>query len=453
MTRSTVALAVGLVCCVLLASGLGAAVTTDERAVPSGLVADDGVVPSDNDTSTVGETTDSTTSSVDETTDDAAETDDNTTSTVSTTTETTTSTVPKTAENTTGSVEETTENAADTTRTVRDDAESASESAGSTLDGASNTTVNATARPSVNATADGAVNVDGTSARGATPDQTGTTARTNADGTAAGGANRSTANASSTAANASAGAASGAKPPGLGGEMPTPDGKSVAVGVGATVAAGAAGRAYVGATGGSPTAASGVAQSSVPFVRTAYRGVADRLWRFLGIAGYALHSEDPLEHETRADLAAAIEDNPGAYLSELADASDASMSTVRYHLKVLEREAVVTPVKIRGKRRYFSGDEPTDKLAAALADDATETVLRALATVGPASVSALADELDRDPSTVTHHLDRLQESGLVERERDGRAVVNSLAPTAAAAMAPRVGERGDSPAVGSSPGD
>ncbi|MFC7077102.1 winged helix-turn-helix transcriptional regulator [Haloarcula halophila] len=444
MTRSSVALAVGLVCCVLLASGLGAAATADERN-PSSQVTDDGVVPSDNDTSTVGDTTDNTTSSVDETTEDAADTDDNTTSTIGTTTPT----VSKTAENTTGSAEETTENATDTTGTVRDDVESASQSAGSTLDGASTTSVNVTARPSVNATVDGAVNAEGAAARGATPDQT----RTNADRTAAAGATRSTANASSTAANASAGAASGAKPPGLGGEMPTPDGKSVAVGVGATVAAGAAGRAYVGATGGSPTAASGVAQSSVPLVRTAYRGVADRLWRFLGIAGYALHSEDPLEHETRADLAAAIEDNPGAYLSELADASDASMSTVRYHLKVLEREDVVTPVKIRGKRRYFPGDEPTDELAAALADDATETVLRALATVGPASVSALADELDRDPSTVTHHLDRLQESGLVERERDGRAVVNALAPTAAAAMAPRVGERGDPPAVGSSPGD
>jgi predicted transcriptional regulator len=179
----------------------------------------------------------------------------------------------------------------------------------------------------------------------------------------------------------------------------------------------------------------------------------DRLWRVLGIAGYALHSGDTLEHDTRAELASAIEDNPGAYLSELADASDASMSTVRYHLKVLERETVVTPVKIRGKRRYFPGDERADELAAAMADDATESVLRALATVGPASVSALADELDRDPSTVTHHLDRLQESGLVERERDGRSVVNSLAPAAAAAIAPQVGDRGDSTAVGSSPGD
>lgn len=54
---------------------------------------------------------------------------------------------------------------------------------------------------------------------------------------------------------------------------------------------------------------------------------------------------------------------------------------------------------------------------------------------GPDSVSDLAERLDRDPSTVTHHLDRLAEDGIVERERDGRAVVNKLADSARIAMA------------------
>ncbi len=61
-------------------------------------------------------------------------------------------------------------------------------------------------------------------------------------------------------------------------------------------------------------------------------------------------------------------------------------------------------------------------------------MLDAVARREPASVGELADELGRDPSTVTHHLKRLEEDGLVERERDGRAVVNRLSPEAKTAF-------------------
>jgi DNA-binding transcriptional ArsR family regulator len=54
-------------------------------------------------------------------------------------------------------------------------------------------------------------------------------------------------------------------------------------------------------------------------------------------------------------------------------------------------------------------------------------LLDALADLGTAHVGLLAEELDRDPSTVSHHLQRLADDELVVRERDGRAVVNRLA--------------------------
>jgi DNA-binding transcriptional ArsR family regulator len=54
----------------------------------------------------------------------------------------------------------------------------------------------------------------------------------------------------------------------------------------------------------------------------------------------------------------------------------------------------------------------------------------------PATVGAIAEELDKSPSTVTHHLQRLEEDGVVVRERDGRSVKNSLAPAAREALSP-----------------
>lgn len=193
-------------------------------------------------------------------------------------------------------------------------------------------------------------------------------------------------------------------------------------------------------------------QFSRSLLRRLRHALGDRLWRLLGLAGYALHSDDPLDHEMRADLFDIIESQPGAYLSELATATDAPLSTVRYHLKVLEQQAVVTPVKIRGKRRYFPGNEPADELAAALTEDGPADVLRALAREGPSSVSALADAVDRDPSTVTHHLTRLEESGLVERERAGQAVENRLAPAVEATLVTRT-DAGQSGTAGTTSGD
>lgn len=67
-------------------------------------------------------------------------------------------------------------------------------------------------------------------------------------------------------------------------------------------------------------------------------------------------------------------------------------------------------------------------------DEATEAIMTRLADEGPASGGDLADALDRDPSTISHHLSRLEDEGLVERERDGRTVRNDLSETASRAL-------------------
>lgn len=150
-------------------------------------------------------------------------------------------------------------------------------------------------------------------------------------------------------------------------------------------------------------------------------------WRLLGLAGYKRFDDtDPLEHETRATIYEHLRDAPGAYLSEIADETNVPLSTLRYHLRILAFENLVTDVTVRGKRRFVPIDADHDALTAALDDEATAAVLEALAEE-PDSVSGLADRLERDPSTVTHHLQRLEDEGLVERERQGRSVINRLA--------------------------
>jgi DNA-binding transcriptional ArsR family regulator len=135
---------------------------------------------------------------------------------------------------------------------------------------------------------------------------------------------------------------------------------------------------------------------------------------------------DPLENDVRQQVYEAVERSPGTYISEVSEECDASRSTVRYHVRILEEEGLIVGEAERGKHRFYPIGSETPELAAALNDSATARVIDAIARLEPVTVSALAEDLDRSPGTVSYHLDRLTDDGLLERERMGNAVVTRL---------------------------
>ena len=163
----------------------------------------------------------------------------------------------------------------------------------------------------------------------------------------------------------------------------------------------------------------------------------DRLVRMLAPFRYSRYDDsDPLEHEARDAMFDVVENSPGTYPSEIADRAELPLSTARHHIRVLEREGLVSGAKVRGKRRFYPAYTDGVELAAAMNDESTASVIDALARLGASSVSDLADELDKDPSTVTHHVQRLEEDEVVVRERDGRAVMNKLSTAARTMLEP-----------------
>lgn len=144
-------------------------------------------------------------------------------------------------------------------------------------------------------------------------------------------------------------------------------------------------------------------------------------------AGYSRYDDsDPLDHEVRSAITETVETTPGIYLSDLTERTNVPLSTLRHHLQVLETERVLTSTKIRGKRRYFPIHSTGHALIAALSEAATAAILETLWRNGPSSVSSVAAAIDRDPSTVSYHLRRLEVDAVVERERDGRVVMTKL---------------------------
>lgn len=152
---------------------------------------------------------------------------------------------------------------------------------------------------------------------------------------------------------------------------------------------------------------------------------------FLTLLGYSRYdSSDPLEHETRAALYDRIQSDAGVTLAELTSDNDVTESTVRYHTRILEEESLVDKVDLWGNVRLFpAAYEPRERaLTVALDDTALRSVLSAVRTTEPATVTTIADEIDRSPSTVSHHLSRLETADLVDRERNGKRVVTTLEP-------------------------
>jgi len=62
-----------------------------------------------------------------------------------------------------------------------------------------------------------------------------------------------------------------------------------------------------------------------------------------------------------------------------------------------------------------------------LADDTRLAVMRQLLK-GPKHVGEINESLGLEPSLLSHHLKTLREAGLVESERDGKAVLYRLSP-------------------------
>lgn len=149
------------------------------------------------------------------------------------------------------------------------------------------------------------------------------------------------------------------------------------------------------------------------------------------LTGFSRDDEsDPLENDNRSAVYESVVDSPGIHLAGVVEAVDVHESTVRYHVRVLEREGLIRTETVRGKRRLCPSSTSTIRGAAAMSDAATAPLIRTVRRHEPVTVSRIATEIDRKRSTASYHLTRLEDDGLLTRDRDGESVLVSLTPEA-----------------------
>lgn len=139
--------------------------------------------------------------------------------------------------------------------------------------------------------------------------------------------------------------------------------------------------------------------------------------------------EEP-DLESRREIFARVEATPGIHFRHLLEQVDYAQGTLQYHLRRLADDGLVEVADDGQYTRYYpagSFDERDRDVMNALRRKYSRRVIAHLLSDGALTTGELSDRLEKSPSTISWHLSKLAESGLVTKERDGRAVHYELA--------------------------
>lgn len=184
-------------------------------------------------------------------------------------------------------------------------------------------------------------------------------------------------------------------------------------------------------------------QGAAITVASALAGLLYWLWPTLkgGAAGLFSRVTGPklLDHPARARLVQLVQAEPGVHFQDLVRRSGLPNGTAVHHLRKLTDAGLLAARPLGRYTCYFPGSSP-DRATLAAAPvtraDGARRILAELAANPGLSGGDLAMRLGIQPSTVTYHVKRLQDAGLVAAARDGRVIrFRTTGPTAAWAAA------------------
>lgn len=172
------------------------------------------------------------------------------------------------------------------------------------------------------------------------------------------------------------------------------------------------------------TAAAATAATTGSAVASLWERARRFLW--LGLLYSRIAKERLLDHGSRERLLATIRATPGLAVADLAERTALPRNTVTYHLRVLERERLVSSTR-NGRNRLFFAPGSLEKRdqAEAMATLRHETSLALARAIGESpgvDQKQLCARVGVSPSLAHWHADRLVASGVVDKRREGRSV-------------------------------
>lgn len=126
--------------------------------------------------------------------------------------------------------------------------------------------------------------------------------------------------------------------------------------------------------------------------------------------------------DARERIFRVVRQSPGAHVREIERLSGFAYGAVEYHLRRLEKAGAIRVVEDGNLKTYFVADFPKEQraLAAVVRRDPIRRILVGLLVRGRLSHQELARQAGMSPSTLTHHMKKLQSMGVVTQQQEGR---------------------------------
>lgn len=133
--------------------------------------------------------------------------------------------------------------------------------------------------------------------------------------------------------------------------------------------------------------------------------------------------KDALELETRRRIYARISSVPGMYFREIQRALKLEVGEAEYHLAYMEKAGLVSVQMDENRKRYYAKgavDDYDRRLLALLRQEAPRRIIMEVLLAGSLSFQAIHEKLGKAKSTLSFHLSKLSETGVLAVEKSGK---------------------------------
>jgi len=117
---------------------------------------------------------------------------------------------------------------------------------------------------------------------------------------------------------------------------------------------------------------------------------------------------------------------PGSHLRKIQKKLTLPLGTIQYHLKVLEREGKIKSVRTKFYKNYYSSRESDEQILAILNLDSPRKIIQFLAKNESVTHQQICKAIGLTSSTVSWHMKRLVELGLVQIHYEKKFKIYSL---------------------------
>ena len=124
-----------------------------------------------------------------------------------------------------------------------------------------------------------------------------------------------------------------------------------------------------------------------------------------------------------------LENNPGAHLRKISKELGLAMGDTQYHLGILEKSGKIRSRKINLYRRYYPASilgEKEELILAFLRQETARDILIFLIGHPQSTQSDLASFKHYSSPTISWHMSRLIEAGIVSKSREGKKIRYSI---------------------------